>query len=276
MLDIILDTLIDGLKLIPFLFVAFLIIELFEHKFSEHTKNTISKSGKFGPLFGSVLGAFPQCGFSVVATNLYVTRIVTLGTLISIYLSTSDEMIPVLLSGDVPLITVLKIVLVKVVLGFLLGFIIDFIYRPKKKKEDFHICESEDCDCEDSIIKSTIIHTLKTTCYILLVTFILNTLFEYIGEDNIKSLMVDNKILAPFVASLIGLIPNCGASVVISSLFVEEVITFGTVMAGLLTNAGISLIVLFKSNKNIKENIAITALIYSLGVLVGILFNLFL
>lgn len=272
MFDIILDTLIDSLKMLPFLFVAFLLIELIEHKFSDKTKKVISSSGKFGPLLGGVLGAIPQCGFSVLATNLYITRIVSLGTLIAIYLSTSDEMLPILISHNVAISEIIKIILIKVIIGMIMGFIIDLVYH-NNKKSDFHICEESDCDCEESIIKSSIIHTLKTISFIALITFILNAVFNYFNEDVIKNMVSQNKILTPFIASLIGLIPNCGSSVMITELYLNNVITLGSGIAGLLTGSGVALLVLFKSNKNIKENIIILSLIYFIGVISGIIIN---
>ena len=272
MLDIILDTLIDSLKMLPFLFVAFLLIELIEHKFSDKTKKIISSSGKFGPLLGSVLGAVPQCGFSVLATNLYITRIVSLGTLIAIYLSTSDEMLPILISHNVGANEIIKLISIKVVIGMIIGFIIDLIYH-NNKKSDFHICEDSDCDCEESIIKSSIIHTLKTISFIALITFLLNILFTYFNEELIKNIVSQNKIFTPFIASLIGLIPNCGSSVMITELYLNNVITLGSTMAGLLTGSGVAILILFKSNKNIKENLIILSLIYIVGVVSGIIIN---
>ena len=283
-MDIVLDTLLDGLKLIPFLFIAFIIIELIEHKLSKKTEKVIAKAGKGGPILGALLGGIPQCGFSVVATNLYITRIISLGTLISIYLSTSDEMIPVLLSSDAPISKVLILVGIKVLIGMVTGFVIDLIFRETHKKEekknkkhaheDFHVCEEEHCHCEESILKSSIIHTLKTLGFILLITFGLNLLFGYvISEEVVEEFMESHKLLAPMFASLIGLIPNCGASVMISQIYVEGVITFGTAMAGLLTNSGLALLVLFKQNKNIKETLKILALIYFLGIAFGYIFN---
>ena len=273
MKEIILDTLIDGAKLIPFLFFAFLIIELIEHKFSNKTKKIISKSGRFGPIIGSLLGAIPQCGFSVLASNLYVTRIVTLGTLISIYLSTSDEMIPILLSHNVEITKIINIVIIKVIVGMICGFIIDLIFR-KKTTKDFHICENDDCDCEESLIKSTIVHTLKTLLFILVISFGLNIMFEYISVSTIEKLFMKNSLFAPFISSLIGLIPNCGASIALTELYINNVVSLGTVIGGLLTGSGIALLVLFKTNKNIKENIFILTTIYSIGVVVGIILNL--
>jgi hypothetical protein len=272
--DIVLDTLIDGAKLLPFLFIAFLIIELIEHKFSKKTVEVISKSDKFGPFLGGIFGALPQCGFSVFATNLYVSRIITLGTLISIYLSTSDEMIPVLLGSDVPFVSVLKIVLIKVVIGMIMGIIIDLVYRKTYDKKDFSMCEESHCDCKHSLFLSTLKHTLKTLVFILLITFGLNCLFEFVPEDVIANVMKGNKVLGPLISSLVGLIPTCGASVMISTLYVKEVITLGTCIGGLLTGSGVALLVLFRNNKNIKENLIIVSLIYSIGAIIGILINL--
>lgn len=272
MLDIVLDTLMDALKMLPFLFVAFLLIELIEHKFSDKTKSIITSSGKFGPLLGGILGALPQCGFSVIATNLYVTRIVSLGTLIAIYLSTSDEMLPILISHNVAIGEIIKLISIKLVIGIIIGFIIDFVYHTRKK-EDFHICEESDCDCHESIIKSSIIHTLKTISFIILITFILNMLFAYFNEDVIKNVISNNRVLTPFLASLIGLIPNCGSSVMITELYLNNVISLGSAMAGLLTGSGIAILILFKSNKNIKENVIILSLIYIIGVVSGIIIN---
>lgn len=273
MIDIILDTLIDGLKLIPFLFIAFLLIELIEHKLSDKTKTAVEKSGKIGPLIGGGLGAIPQCGFSVLATNLYVTRIITLGTLISIYLSTSDEMLPILLSHNVELSKILIIIGIKVVIGIVLGFIIDLIYR-NNKTENYHMCEDDDCDCEDSILKSSIIHTLKTLSFILIITFILNILFNYLDEKVIEKIFLSKSIFAPLLSSLIGLIPSCASSIMLTEIYLNNCLTLGTLIGGLLTNSGIALLVLFKTNKNIKENLTILSLIYLIGAIVGIVMNI--
>lgn len=276
MIDILLETLMDSVRLIPFLFVAFLLIELIEHKFGEHTKRAISKSQKVGPLIGALLGAVPQCGFSVVATNLYITRIITLGTLISIYLSTSDEMLPILLSEKVDIKTIFIILGTKVAIGMIYGFIIDLIIRKKEdhKEEHFDICEEDHCDCEESILKSTITHTLKTLLFIALVTLCLNILFFYASEEAIAKIFMKDSFFAPILSSLVGLIPNCASSVIITEIYLNNIISFGTLIAGLLTNAGLSIIVLFKSNKNIKENLSILLILYLMGAITGIIINL--
>lgn len=274
-LDILLDTIIDCLKLVPFLFVAFFLMELFEHKFSNKTGKILKKSGKLGPVLGGVLGAIPQCGFSVLATNLYVMRIISLGTLISIYLSTSDEMLPILLSSGASSSKIISLILFKVFIGMICGFLIDLLWHNKKRQGDFHICEEEHCDCEESILKSSIVHTLKTLVFIFLITFLLNSLFEIVSEDLIEKLFLKNSVFAPFISSIIGLIPNCGASIVITEMYLNGVITFGTCIGGLLTGSGIALLVLFRTNKNKNENINILILLYLLGAIIGTIINIF-
>ena len=272
MLEVIQDTLLDTIKLLPFLFVAFLIIEFIEHKLSNKQENIISKSGKLGPIVGALLGAVPQCGFSVLATNLYVTRIISLGSLISIYLSTSDELIPLMISHNAPITKILSIVSIKVVIGIISGFLIDLFIR-KTTKSDFVLCEDEDCDCDHSIITSSLIHTLKIAFFILIITFLINILFHYVDLSFLESALKNNKILTPFIASLIGLIPNCASSVMISELYLNNLISLGTTLSGLLTGSGVAIMVLVRKNKNISENIFIIGLIYIIGVIWGLLFN---
>ena len=275
LLDVIVDTLLDALKLLPFLFVAFIIIEFVEHKMNNKGKNILAKSNKGGPVIGGILGAIPQCGFSALATNLYVTRIISLGTLISVYLSTSDEMIIVMLGENVPITELLKIVGIKVLIGIIFGYLIDLFLRKKEEKnKDYHVCDDDHCDCKHSIIKSSIIHTLKTIIYIIITTFIINILFELVGEDKLSELFMKKTIFAPFIAALIGLIPNCGASIALTEFYLNGIISLGTAIGGLCTGAGIGLIILFKQNKNIKENLMILCILYLIGSIMGILLNL--
>lgn len=275
LIDEIIDTLLDAAKLLPFLFVAFLLIEFVEHKLGNKGKEVLAKAKKGGPIIGGLLGGIPQCGFSALCTNLYVTRIISLGTLISVYLSTSDEMLIVMLGNHVPFMEILKIIGIKVVTGIVFGYIIDLIIRKKEKKNvDYHLCDEEHCDCNHSIIKSTIIHTLKTTVYIICATFIINILFELIGEDNLSQLFMKDTIFAPFLSSIIGLIPNCGASIALTEFYLSGVISLGTAIGGLLTGAGIGLIILFRQNNNIKENLLIVGLLYFIGSIMGLLLNL--
>lgn len=274
MLDVIVDTLLDGIKLIPFLFIAFLILELLEHKLSGKNKKIIEKSGKFGPIIGSMLGAFPQCGFSVAATNFYATRIITLGTLISIYLSTSDEMLPLLISEGVNIKLIIKVLGIKILIGMISGFIIDLIFRKKEKNHIHDFCEEEHCNCKNGVLISTIKHTLNITLFIIIISFILNTIIYYVGEDTLGNLIFRKKVLGPILSSLIGLIPNCASSVVITQLYLENVISFGAMMSGLLTESGVAILVLFKVNKNLKENLKILSLVYIIGVISGIIIEL--
>ena len=276
MKEIILDTLIDALKLLPFLFITFLIMEYIEHKFSEKSKDKISKSGKYGPVIGSLLGAIPQCGFSVMATNLYSARIITVGTLISIYLSTSDEMLPILISNGKDANTILKILVIKIIIGMLCGFIIDFILR-KNKKDNLdikHLCEEEHCNCDHGILKSALKHTFSIILFIVIVTFILNLMVHFLGEENIGKLFLRDSIFSPFLSSLIGLIPNCASSVILTELYLSNIISLSSCIGGLLTGSGAALIVLFKVNKNRKDNIKIILTLYLIGVIFGVILNI--
>ena len=280
-LEILEDTTIDTIKLLPFLFITYLIMEYIEHKTSEKVKQTIQKSGKFGPLLGGIVGIFPQCGFSVSATNLYAARVITLGTLISVYLTTSDEMLPILLTETVPITTILEILGIKLLIGIRAGFIIDLVVRfVKKEKQEEEkieeICEHEHCHCEDGIIISALKHTINIAIFIFIITFVINGVISAIGEETIAHFISQNIILGPVIAGLIGLIPNCASSVIITELFIENVISMPVLIAGVSVNAGVGLLVLFKTNKNLKENLKIVGLLYFIGVLSGIILQLFL
>ena len=284
MLEIIKDTLIDSVKLLPFLFITYLIMEYIEHKMKHKSKEVIKKSGRFGPLLGSVLGIFPQCGFSVSATNLYAGRVITLGTLIAVYLSTSDEMLPIFISEAVSPIIILKILGIKLLIGMISGFIIDLVisvFNKNKEKQNEEeevigdICEEEHCHCnEKGILKSALSHTINIFLFIIIITFIINIAIYFIGEDTISNLLLNKPILGPIISALIGLIPNCAASVIITNMYLQKVISFGSMIAGLLTGAGVGLAVLFKTNHKIKENISIIALLYVIGVISGVIIDL--
>lgn len=278
MLDILIDTIVDSIKLLPFLFIAYLILEYIEHKTSEKAKETIKKSDKFGPLIGSLLGLVPQCGFSVAATNLYAARIISLGTLISIYLTTSDEMLPILISEAVPISVILKILGIKLLIGLIAGFAIELIlyFKNKGKQEEnkiIDLCEHEHCHCEESIFRSALKHTINIFVFIFIITLVINALIFIIGEETISSFILNRPILGPVIAGIIGLIPNCASSVILTQLYIEEIINAATMIAGLLVSSGVALIVLFRINKNIKENIKIIALLYCIGVISGIILD---
>lgn len=280
-LEILKETTLDTIKLLPFLFLTYLIMEYIEHKTSNNVKKTIGKSGKFGPLLGGVLGIFPQCGFSVSATNLYAARVITLGTLMAVYLTTSDEMLPILLTEEIPLATILTILGIKLIIGVIAGFVIDTIIRmiKKEKVEEPQIeelCEHEHCHCEEGIVLSAVKHTLNIIIFIFIITFAINGIIELIGEETIAHFISQNIILGPAIAGLIGLIPNCASSVILTELFVEKVISMPILISGVSVNAGVGLLVLFKTNKNMRENLRIVGLLYAIGVASGIISELIL
>lgn len=275
-LHILEDTLIDAVKLIPFLLIAYLIMEYIEHKTTNKTKEVIKKSGRFGPFIGSILGAFPQCGFSVTATNLYAGRVITIGTLFAVYLSTSDEMLPILLSEGVSGTLILKILGIKILIGMVFGVIIDLVlnkfYKNKKEENKIEsICEHDHCHCENGIWKSAIKHTISILIFIIIISLLLNIIIEIIGEDTLAGLVSDNLILSSLLSGLIGLIPNCASSVILTQLYLSNVLSLGAMIGGLLVNAGVGLIILFKVNHNQKENICIVTGLYLIGVISAII-----
>lgn len=276
MIEIFEDALLDTVKLIPFLFVTYLIMEYIENRTSNKMKDKIQKSGKFGPLIGAIVGVLPQCGFSASATNLYSSRLISIGTLIAVYLSTSDEMIPIFISEAMPISLMLEILAIKLILGVFFGFLVDFVFRKinknKEKEEVIDICEQEHCHChEGGIIKASLIHTINITVYIFIITLVINAIIGLIGEATIESFIQNNIFLGPVIASLIGLIPNCAASVIITNLYIENVINMASLISGLLTGAGVGIIVLFRTNKkHIKENLLIMGLLYVIGVCSGL------
>ena len=280
MFEIIEDAIFDTIKLIPFLFITYLVMEYIENKTNDKTKETIRKSGKFGPLIGGIVGIFPQCGFSVSATNLYAARVISIGTLISVYLSTSDEMLPIFLSKSLEINLIVKILLIKLLIAVICGFIVDFIFKIRNKNNSnkdaiVDLCEHEHCHChEQGILKSSLKHTLSITLYILITSLIINCLIHLIGEEAIEEFLTNNFILGPIISSLIGLIPNCAASVIITNLYVENVIHGACLISGLLTGAGGGIMVLFRVNKDLKENLKIMGIVYGVGVIAGILLQL--
>ena len=257
MWDVILDTVIDSVKLIPFLFLTYLVMEYLENKAADKMQNAVKKAGKLGPLFGGILGAV---------------------------LSTSDEMLPILISEkSIGTLTIIKILILKMVIGMIAGFLIDFFIRKshhgagEDKEEHIHeLCEHDHCHCgkSSSIVGSAFIHTIKITGFILLVTFILNTVLHMWGEENLRGLFLNKPVIGELIAGVVGLIPNCAASVVLTQLYVEDVLSFAACMSGLLVGAGVGILVLFRTNRNVKENIKIVALLYGIGVIAGLLLEL--
>lgn len=278
MKDCIMDGLLDTVKLLPYLLITFLLLEFIEHKLSKKSQKVLLKNKKYGSFAGGLLGALPQCGFSSMAANLFSARVITMGTLIAVFLSTSDEMLPIMLSEKCSPMLLFKIVGFKVLVGILIGFIVDLIYQKNtnnKNEEIKEICEHDHCGCEyDGIILSSIKHTLKIGFFILIVNLLINLIIFKVGENNLSNLLHHKNILSYFIACLIGLIPNCAGSVIITEVYLAKFITVGTMIGGLLTGSGLGILLLFKTNKNLKENLSILSIIYFTGVLLGFIIDL--
>ncbi len=272
MLDCLKDAAIDTVKLLPVLFAAYLLMEYLEHRAGERTRAALSKVGKVGPLLGSAAGVLPQCGFSGAAASLYAARVITAGTLISVFLATSDEMLPLLISGGVPVSKMLAIIGLKFVYGAAFGFLTDLIFIRKHETADItDICKKEHCDCEHGIVLSALKHTVKIALLVFAVSFGLGLLFFYGGSDAVTGLLDGRPVLGILLSALVGLIPNCSVSVLLTTLYVENAISFAVFMSGITVNAGIGLIVLFKFDRNVKNNILITALTFVFGAIAGAL-----
>lgn len=281
--DILIDVALDTVKLLPFLFLTYLAMEYIEHKTGDKAKETIKKSGKVGPLVGALLGVCPQCGFSAAASSLYAGRIITVGTLVTVYLSTSDEMLPIFISEQVPALDILKILGLKALIALIVGFAIDIAANVLIKSRSHspepeigHLCEHDHCHCEEEgILKSAIHHTLQIIAFIFAISLALGFVIEFIGQEALANFITNKPIIGELVAGLIGLIPNCAASVVITQLYLEGALSFGAMMSGLLVGAGIGLVVLFRMNENKIRNLEIVGILYVAGVIFGILIELF-
>lgn len=310
----------DTLYLIPFLFVTYLAMEWLEHRTAGKTQEAIQRAGAAGPIAGAVLGAVPQCGFSAAAATLYAGRVVTLGTVFAVFLSTSDEMLPIFLAEQVPLDTILKILGVKIVIGMVMGFIVDAVLRiAQRDKQNLRIhelCERDQCHCTSDcatcennpelvyghhddcasgcthehhrhdhahdhdhshgwkgILKSALIHTAQVTVFVFVITIVLNGVLEVVGEDALAGFLGANPVLSVLASALVGLVPNCAASVVIAQLYVEGVLGAGAMLGGLLVSAGVGLLVLLRTNRHLKENLAIVGILYATGVAWGLVVN---
>ena len=279
MIDIILEALLDALKIVPFLFVTFFILEFLEHKLNKKTEKVLLKYKKFGPIVGGLLGAVPQCGFGTMAASLFSNKVITIGTVVAIFLSTSDEMLPIMLGHKADLSTIFGILGFKVLIGVIVGLIVDLIFRKKGYvKEHIHIndmCEDDHCHCDDKgIFSSSLVHTLKITGFILVANLVINFIVFFVGEEQLAKILLNDSLFTYFISSLVGLIPNCVSSVVITELYMSNLISLGTLFSGLLTGSGLGILLLFKQNKNLKENVTVLSIIYFVGVVVGILVDL--
>lgn len=268
----------DSLKILPFLFITYLVMEFLEERSNQKTNRWLKKAGKSGPVLGGILGIIPQCGMSTVASNLYAGRIISVGTLIAIYLSTSDEMLPIMLSQSVEANMIAKVLVTKVIIGIFAGFIVDFVYVKLKKEKNqamkiHDFCEHEHCHCEEGIMKSALRHTLQIFFFVFLITIVLNIGIEIVGEEQLGDFILNKPVLGPVLAGIIGLIPNCAASVVITQMFLDGLMSFGTMMAGLLVGAGVGTLVLIRVNEDRRESFIIIGCLYVIGILSGVILN---
>lgn len=277
--DISRDAFLDTIRLVPFLFLTYVVMEWLEHRTGSRTMAVIRKAGRAGPLCGGIAGVIPQCGFSTAAANLYSGGLITAGTLAAVFLSTSDEMLPVFLSEAVPLKKIVIILGIKMGLAIIGGFVLDFLYHRLIRREirykNIHtMCESEHCKCEEGIFSSAIRHTLHITLFIFIISLLLGALLESAGADVVRAAVLEIPVAGELLAALIGMIPNCAASVFITELYVEGLIGIGPMMAGLLAGAGVGSLVLCRMNKkHPKQNIGILLFVYLISVFFGIILD---
>lgn len=297
----------DTLYLIPFLFVTYLAMEWLEHKAGDKAEEAVRRAGAAGPVVGALVGIVPQCGFSAAAATLWAGRVITLGTLFAVFLSTSDEMLPIFLAEQVAPMTILKIMGVKLMIGMVMGFVVDaairLARRDREKLRIRELCERDRChcngDCETceqqpelaydfehdeehehhheggSILRSALKHTLQVTVFIFIITLVLDGALELVGEDALAAFLGSNPVLSVLGSALVGLIPNCAASVVIAQLYVEGALGAGAMMAGLLVSAGVGLLVLFRTNRGLRQNLIVLAGLWATGVFWGLIISAF-
>jgi hypothetical protein len=278
--DVISDAFFDTLRLIPFLFVTYWAMEALERHAGSKAEEAIQRADYLGPLVGGLLGAVPQCGFSAAASTLYAGRVISVGTLLAVFLSTSDEMLPIFIAEQAPVSSMLEIIGYKILIGIVVGFSADGILHVARHigvptPHIHELCERDHCGCEEggSVLGSATIHTLQVTGFIFLVTLILDGIITYVGMDAFASFVSSQPVLSVFASALVGLIPNCAASVIITQLYLEGVLGFGAMMAGLLVAAGIGLLVLMRTNRHVKENLAIIITLYIIGIAFGLAFQ---
>ena len=271
-LDALLDTLTDGLKLLPFLFGVYLIIEFIEDRAEDRTVELIHRAGRWGPVAGAALGVVPQCGFSAAVSNLYAGGLISRGTLLAVFLSTSDEMLPILISGGAPGPFIGKVLLFKALSGVLVGTAVDTVEKRRGRSRTLHeLCEQEDCHCEDGIFKSALRHTLKIFAFILAVSFVMNLIVSAVGQERLGQLILNRPVIGEVLAGIIGLIPNCAASVVLTGLYLQGAMSAGAMLSGLLVGSGVGLLVLLRMNKNAEDNLLTVGILYGSGVVLGCL-----
>lgn len=278
--DTLLDAVIDSFKMLPFLFIAFLIIEFLEHRAQDKIKHLFTRAGAAGPAVATLLGCIPQCGFSVLSANLYTSGIITLGTLIAVFLSTSDEAVILLATAHNGAYELFKLLVTKIVIALLFGYIIYFIEKKKHKSHHHHshdLCEHDHCGCHEhgGVLRPALIHTAKVFGFLLLFTIIIDLAVSLIGTEALSHLLLSDSVFQPLLAAVIGFIPNCASSVLLTQLYIEGTLSFGSLIAGLCTNAGAGMLILFRDRSKIKENLKVMGILYLCSVIPAIIIHLF-
>lgn len=275
-IEVLEEALIDTLKVIPFLFLAYLLLEATEHRAEEHSVKWVDKAGKWGPVIGSALGVIPQCGFSAATTNLYAGGVITRGTMLAVFLSTSDEMLPILISRHAPGSFILNVLAFKFLVGLTVGFLVDLTEKRHQKPLDKQksiedLCEQEGCNCEDGVLKSAVFHTLKITAFLFVTSLIMGLFVEAVGPEHLAHFILNKPVAGELLSGLVGIIPNCAASVIITELYLSGGMSLGAMLSGLLVSAGVGILVLFRINKDVKDNLLTVGLLYAAGVIFGLL-----
>jgi len=308
-LNAILEAFIDCLKIFPILFLVYLLVEYLTHKRQEKFINLFKKQNKFGPLLGSLLGCVPQCGFSLVLADMFNHKLIGIGTLIAVFVATSDEAIPILLSYPDKILTILMLILVKFVFALFFGYLFHFIFsllsKMNHEKQNLanggaiitsqeylhnHDCQIDEnhmhhhkhdkeitspCDCcSDNIFLESLKHCLKILLYVFVANLIINLIFVFVGEDVLVKALSVSPFLQIVLAPIIGLIPNCVSSVVLIELYLNNALIFPALIGGLSSGSGVGLIILFKNKKNFKQNLFILLSLYLIGVFVGLILQL--
>ena len=276
--EVLLHGLLDTLRLVPFLFLTYLLMEWVEHRASDKAERVMRRAGVLSPIVGAAVGLLPQCGFSAAAASLYAGRVIGLGTLAAVFLSTSDEMLPVLISGAADPISILIIILYKLVVAAAVGVLVDLILRlfgrGRGEIDIDAFCESDGCHCERGIFYSALRHTLTVSAFVLITTIIVGTLVFFVGEETLATVLHGLPIISHFIAAAVGLIPTCAMSVALTDLALDGIITAGTMMAGLFSSAGVGVLVLFRVNKRHAENFLVLGIVLLVGTVFGLLFDL--
>ena len=274
---------LDTVKIMPFIFVIYLIIEYLEHRNNTYLSHRLMGHQKRGAVFGAIFGSIPQCGFSVIASDMYAKKSITLGTLIAVFIATSDEAIPIILTEPGQWKLMIGVIGIKLVIAVFCGIVIDLILSKKEADVDEHACHEHDhhdhfhgnCEsCEGGFFHSAIRHTIKIFIFIFIVSFILTFMIESLGEERMAAVLLKDTFIQPFIAALIGLIPNCAASVMITEAYLGGAITFGSMIAGLTSGAGVGVMYLFRRNHNMKQNLLILALMFLIGAVSGLLLQI--